>query len=102
MKGFEAYKLHAVQARLHLAIKSIVERYRTDGKVLTWRLAHEIEGEALRVLEEAGDLERKYIRMMRMSYWGFIPRIDEPVQIDGQDAIPTALSLIDRAYHSFH
>lgn len=102
MKCFEAYKLHAVQERLNLAIQSIVERHRTEEKVLTWRLAHQIEREALRALEEAGDLERKYIRMMRMSRWGYVPRIDEPVELEAKDAMPPALNLIDRAYRSFH
>jgi hypothetical protein len=102
MKGFEAYKLHAVQARLNLAIKSIVERYRTDGRVLTWRLVHQIEREALQLLEEAGDLDRKYIRMMRMSQWGFIPVVDEPVELEKQDSLPPALTLIDQAYRSLH
>lgn len=101
MRGFEAYKLHAVQARLDLAIKSIVERYRTEGKILTWRLAHQIEREAIRTLEEAGDLDRKYIRMMRMSRWGYVPRVDEPVEFAYQD-IPPALNLIDKAYRSCH
>ena len=102
MKGFEIYKLHAVQARLDLAIKAIVERHRTEGKVLTWRLVHQIEREALHILEEAGDLDRKYIRMMRMSQWGFIPRADEPVEFERHAPIPVALSLIDHAYHSSH
>jgi hypothetical protein len=102
MKGFEAYKLHAVQARLDLAIQSIVERHRTEGKILTWRLVHQIEREAMRVLEEAGDLERRYIRMMRMSQWGYIPRIDEPVEFSQRDAVPPALNLINRAYRSSH
>lgn len=102
MKGFEAYKLHAVQERLNLAIKSIVERHRTDGKILTWRLALQIEKEAVRMLEQAGDLDRKYIRMMRMSHWGYVPRVDEPVEFDQQDAVPPALSLIDQAYRSLH
>jgi hypothetical protein len=102
MKGFEAYKLHAVQERLHLAIKTIVERYRTDGKILTWRLAHQIEREALHILEEAGDLERKYIRMIRMSYWGYIPKVDEPLDFEEPEALPLALNLIKQAYHSLH
>ncbi|MGV3742118.1 MAG: DUF2471 family protein [Burkholderiaceae bacterium] len=102
MKGFEGYKLHAVQERLNLAIKSIVERYRTDGKILTWRLAHQIEREALHLLEEAGDLDRKYIRMMRMSQWGYIPELDEPVELEGHESLPPALSLIGQAYRSLH
>ena len=102
MRGFEFYKLHAVQERLHLAIKSIVERYRTDGKILTWRLAHQIEREALHVLEKAGDLDRKYIRMMRMSQWGYIPKLDEPVEFEEHESLPPALSLIGQVYRSLH
>lgn len=102
MRGLETYKLHAVQERLNLAIRSIVERYRTDGQVLTWRLAHQIEREALRMLEEAGDLERRYIRMMRMSEWGFIPKVDEPVEFEQEDAVPPALCLIEKAYRALH
>ena len=102
MKGFEAYKLHAVHERLNLVIKSIVERYRTDGKVLTWRLAHQIEREAVHVLQKAGDLDRKYIRMMRMSQWGYIPKRDEPVEFEEYECLPPALNLIGQAYRSFH
>lgn len=102
MRGFEAYKLHAVQERLNLAIKSIVERHRTEGRILTWRLVHQIEREAMHVLEKSGDLERKYLRMMRMSYWGYIPRADEPVEFSRDEAMPAALNLIDHAYRSLH
>lgn len=102
MRGFEAYKLHAVQARLNLAIRSIVERYRTDGKILTWRLVHQIEQEAMHILKAAGDLDLKYIRMMRMSQWGYVPDVDEPVEFGTQESLPTALSLIDQAFRSLH
>jgi hypothetical protein len=102
MKGFEGYKLHAVQERLNLAIRSIVERHRTDGQILTWRLAHQIEQEALHILKEAGDLDRRYIRMMRMSQWGYIPKVDEPVEFEEHESLPPALSLIGQAYRSLH
>lgn len=102
MKGFEGYKLHAVRERLHLAVTRIVERHRTAGRVLTWRLVHEIESEAVRSLEEAGDLDGRYIRMMRFSRWGYVPDDDEPAELDGHDALPDALSMIQHAYMTSH
>jgi hypothetical protein len=102
MKGFEGHKLHAVKERLALAVNSIVERHRTAGQVLTWRLVHEIENEALKTLEQAGDLDRKYIRMMRSSRWGYVPKVDEPADLKRHKALPDALVMIQHAYHTSH
>src|SRR5687768_7100239 len=78
MKFFEVHKLHAAQARLALAVDAIVERHRTEGRPLTWRLVHEIEKEALKTLEQAGDLDREYVRMLKSSRWGYVPRVNQP------------------------
>jgi len=102
MKGFEAYKLHAVQHRLQLEISAIVERHRTNGDVLTWKLLHKIEGEALRALEKAGDLDRDYIRMMRSSRWGYIPRSNEPAELEEEQGLPETVSYIHQAYRICH
>ncbi|WP_019140463.1 DUF2471 family protein [Noviherbaspirillum massiliense] len=102
MKGFEGHKLIAVKERLNLAVNSIVERHRTDGKVLTWQLVHEIESEALATLEQAGDLDRKYIRMMRSSRWGYVPKVDEPADLKRHKALPEALVMIRAAYQRTH
>lgn len=102
MRGFEGYKFHAVRERLHLAVNSIVERHRTAGRVLTWRLVHEIEREALKTLEQAGDLDRKYIRMMRSSRWGYVPKVDEPADLKGHKVLPAALTMIQDAYLTSH
>lgn len=102
MKFFEGHKLHAVQARLALAVNAIVERHRTAGKVLTWRLVHEIEKEALKELEQAGDLDVKYIRMIRSSRWGYVPRINQPADLQNHDCLPEAVRLIRNAYHTLH
>ena len=63
MKLFEVYKLHAAKERLAAAVIPIAERYRTAGRVLTWRLIHQIEKEALATLKEAGDLDWEYVQM---------------------------------------
>ncbi|SNS82919.1 Protein of unknown function [Noviherbaspirillum humi] len=105
MKGFEGYKLQAVQQRLRLQINTIVERHRTAGVPLTWKLLHEIEREALQALEQAGDLGstyRSYIRRMRSSRWGYIPKLDEPAQLAGHKDLPVAVTLIHEAYRSCH
>jgi len=102
MRGFEGYKLHAVRERLTLAVNTIVERHRTTGQVLTWRLLHEIETEALKKLEEAGDLDIKYIHMMRSSRWGSIPKVDLPADLKGYKALPVALTMISYAYSTSH
>jgi hypothetical protein len=102
MKGFEGYKLHAAKARLSLAVNAIVERHRTAGRVLTWRLAHEIEKEAMKTLERAGDLDLKYVRMLRFSRWGYVPKVDEPANLTGHKALPVALTMIQKAYQSSH
>jgi hypothetical protein len=102
MKGFEGYKLHAVKERLTLAVNSIVERHRTAGQVLTWRLIHEIEREALKTLEQAGDLEKQYIHMVRSSRWGYVPKVDEPADLESHEALPVALTLIQNAYLTSH
>lgn len=102
MKGFEGYKLHAVKERLTLAVNSIVDRYRTAGQILTWRLIHDIENEAIKTLEQAGDLDIKYIRMMRSSRWGYIPKVDEPADLKEYETLPVALTIIQNAYHTYH
>lgn len=102
MKGFEGHKFIAVKERLNLVVNTIVERHRTAGKVLTWRLVHEIEKEALKTLEQAGDLDRQYIHMMRSSRWGYIPKGDEPAEIPGNATLPEAVSMIQNAYQTSH
>lgn len=102
MKTFEGYKLIAVKERFVLAVNSIVERHRTAGQVLTWRLLHEIEKEALKTLVQAGDLDIQYIRMMRSSRWGYVPKIDKPAQVQRQEKLPIAVSLIHQAYQVLH
>lgn len=102
MKLFEGHKLQAVKARLALAVNTIAERHRTSGRPLTWRLVHEIEKEALQALEEAGDLDVSYIRMMRSSRWGYVPRVNQPADLRQHDELPVAVSMIRRAYYSCH
>lgn len=102
MKLFEGHKFFAVKERLALAVNHIVERHRTEGQVLTWRLVHEIEKEALRKLEEAGDLDMKYIRMVRSSRWGYVPNVDQPADLEGHEDLPLALTMIQHAYHTCH
>lgn len=102
MKGFEGIEFFAVKERLNQVVHSIVERHRTAGRVLTWRLVHEIEKEALHTLEKAGDLDRQYIRMMRSSRWGYIPRVDEPAELVCGTALPDAVAMIRQAYQMSH
>jgi hypothetical protein len=102
MYFFEGHKLIAVRARLALAVNDIVERHRTAGQVLTWRLIHEIEKEAIRTLEQAGDLDVKYIRMVRSSRWGYVPRVNQPAELEGYEELPVALTMIQNAYHAVH
>lgn len=102
MKFFEVHKLHAAEARLALAVDAIVERHRTAGRPLTWRLVHEIEKEALKTLEQAGDLDRQYVRMLRSSRWGYVPRVNQPADLRCHDALPVTLTLIRKAYHTLH
>lgn len=102
MKLFEGHKLVAVKERLALAVNAIVDRHRTAGEVLTWRLVHQIEKEALETLERAGDLDVKYIRMVRSSRWGYVPRINQPADLESHEELPVALTMIQNAYHTYH
>jgi hypothetical protein len=102
MKGYEGHKMHAVQQRLLLAVNSIVERHRTNGQVLTWLLVHEIEREALKTLEQAGDLDIRYIRRMRSSRWGWVPKVDQPADLQSHTSLPIALTMIQDAYFTSH
>ena len=102
MKFFEGHKLHAAEARLALAVDAIVERHRTAGRPLTWRLVHEIEKEALKALEQAGDLDRKYVRMLKSSRWGYVPRVNQPADLRCHDTLPVTLTLIRKAYPTLH
>jgi hypothetical protein len=102
MKFFEAHKLIAVKERLALAVNEIVDRHRTEGHVLTWRLVHEIEKEAIQRLERAGDLDVKYIRMVRSSRWGYVPRVNQPADLENHKELPVALTIIQHAYHTYH
>jgi hypothetical protein len=101
-EGYKLYKLHAVKERLALAVNSIVERHRTAGEVLTWKLIHQIENEALAMLERARDLDEEYIEMVRSSQWGYVPDVDEPADLDASEELPVALTLIQQAYHTSH
>lgn len=85
-----------------LAVNRIVERHRSNGRILTWRLIHEIEQEALQTLTRAGDLDARYIRMVRSSRWGYVPRVDEPADLDTPDELPIAVTMIRNAYRSLH
>lgn len=102
MNLFEGYKLIAVKERLALAVNAIAERHRTAGRVLTWRLVHEIEKEALKTLEQAGDLDRKYVRMVRSSRWGYVPKVDQVADLRNHDELPLAVTMIRNAYYSYH
>ena len=102
MKFLQGHKLFAVRARMALAVNQIVERHRSEGHVLTWRLIHEIEREALQTLKTAGDLDARYIRMVRLSRWGYVPRVDEPADLEGYEELPLTVKLIRNAYQSLH
>jgi hypothetical protein len=102
MKLFEGHKMQAARARLALAVDAIAERYRTAGRPLTWRLVHQIEKEALQALEQAGDLDKQYIRMLRSSRWGYVPRVDQPADLKSCDALPIAVRMIRNAYCTLH
>src|SRR3569832_2790044 len=67
MKTFEGYKLIAVKERFVLAVNSIVERHRTAGQVLTRRMLHENEKEALKTHEQAGELDIKNLSLKHIS-----------------------------------
>lgn len=99
---FEGYKLIAAKERLARAVNEIVERHRTAGDVLTWRLVHEIEKEAIKKLEQAGDLDVKYIRMLRSSRWGYVPRVNQPADLENHKELPVALTMIQHAYCTYH
>jgi hypothetical protein len=102
MKFLQGHKLFAVRERMALAVNGIVERHRSEGRILTWRLIHEIEREALQTLEKAGDLDTRYIRMVRSSRWGYVPRVDEPADLETIEELPIAITLIRKAYLSLH
>jgi hypothetical protein len=102
MKFLQGHKLFAVRERMALAVNQIVVRHRSEGRVLTWRLIHEIEKEALETLENAGDLDTRYIRMVRSSRWGYVPRVDEPADLNSEEDLPIAVKMISKAYHAFH
>jgi hypothetical protein len=102
MKFLQGHKLFAVRARMALAVNQIVERHRSEGRILTWRLINEIEHEALKMLESAGDLDARYIRMVRSSRWGYIPWVDEPADLDSEKELPIAVKMIGQAYRSLH
>lgn len=101
-EGYKLYKLHAVKERLALAVNTIVERHRTAGEVLTWKLVHQIENEALEMLERSRDLDAEYIEMVRSSQWGYVPDIDEPADLQTPEELPVTLTLIQHAYHTSH
>jgi hypothetical protein len=102
MRFLQGHKLFAVRERMTLAVNAIVERHRSECRILTWRLIYEIEREALQALKNAGDLDARYIRMVRSSRWGYVPRVDEPADLDGAQELPLAVALIRKAYHVLH
>ena len=102
MRFLQGHKLFAVRERMTLAVNSIVERHRSEGRVLTWRLIYEIEREALQTLKSAGDLDVRYIGMVRSSRWGYVPRVDEPADLKGSQELPLTVALIQKAYHVLH
>jgi hypothetical protein len=102
MRFLQGHKLFAVRERMTLAVNNIVVRHRSEGRVLTWRLIHEIEREALQTLKNAGDLDARYISMVRSSRWGYVPQVDEPAELEDAEELPLTVALIRKAYHVLH
>lgn len=40
--------------------------------------------------------------MLRSSRWGYVPRVNQPADLQGFDSLPVALTLIRKAYHTVH
>jgi hypothetical protein len=40
--------------------------------------------------------------MLKSSRWGYVPRVNQPADLQSHDALPVALTLIRKAYHTVH
>jgi hypothetical protein len=102
MRLIDSMELSAVEARLKFVINAIVARYRNAGAVLTWRLLHQIEAEALEEIKAAPDLDSAYVQMMQSSLLFQYPRTEEPVNFGNATALPIAFQMIRDAYRHMH
>ncbi|MET3133872.1 hypothetical protein AAKU55_004165 [Oxalobacteraceae bacterium GrIS 1.11] len=95
-------KIEAIEERLSLAITHIVDRHRSCGEVLTWRLVHEIEDEAFQALEHAGDLDASYLHMFRSSPVLGFGRTDQAADFKKHELLPLAFSIIEEIFYKVH
>ncbi|WP_061541200.1 DUF2471 family protein [Collimonas fungivorans] len=95
-------EFYAVIARAKPIIQTVVARHRTDGRPLTWRLIHSIEGEVLTELNSSKDLQPAYINLIKHSGVFNYPVNDDPVDFGKSSAIACAFSMIYDVFHRVH
>lgn len=98
----EVSRLEAVESRLRSEILTIVQRYKSYGKPLTWRAMFEIEDEAITSLEHEPGLDVRYINMMVSPSAQRRPGTDEPAGLTDLHAMHTVLWMIQEAYYHAH
>ena len=105
MKSFDRNRLFddldEAEAAVREALPAVIARHRSAG-ILTWALLHQIEEEVIDEVVASGDCDRGTLNMLRaIPAFGY-PRDNQPVSFEGHDAVPSAFSLIEKAWRLVH
>lgn len=89
--------VYDAEATIIETVPAIVRRHRSVG-VLTWRLLHEIEEEALAEVAATGRHSRQILNMLRSSGLMGYPRDERAVSFEGHEVLPMVFSQIKDAW----
>lgn len=97
------FQQDAIQERLKLHIIEIVDRYRTAGEVLTWRIIHAIDDEAFEELADTDAFDEYQLGVFQhLNISITYPADDTPVDLLELDVLPMTFKLIIDAYSITH
>lgn len=83
------------------ALPAVIARHRSAG-ILTWALLHQIEDEVIDEVAASGECNRDTLNMLRSIPALGYPRDDRPVSFEGHGIVPSAFSLIEKAWNLVH
>ncbi|KAA1004352.1 DUF2471 family protein [Paraburkholderia panacisoli] len=89
--------LFDAEAAVQAVVPGIVARHRAKG-ILTWKLIHQIEEEALSEVASGGRFSERLLQMICAPAALSYPNNDEPVSFEGHDFVPLVFAAIDRAW----
>jgi len=93
--------LDDAEAAVKEALPAVIARHRSAG-ILTWALLHQIEDEVIEAAAASGECDRGILNILRAAPAYGYPRDDKPVSFQGHEVVPSAFSLIEKAWHLVH